>query len=73
MAKKKKTQNARVSRGPVTKYYKATYINSDGAREDEVYISDSIQSAERYASGTNAHGRTLERLLEYDTLIDALL
>lgn len=73
MTKKTKKTTARVSMGPVTKYYKATYINSDGTREDEVYVSDSIQSAERYASGTNAHGRTLERLLEYDELIDALL
>lgn len=72
MAKKTKKTAARVT-GPVTKYYKATYVNRDGTREDEVYISDSIQSAERYASGTNAHGRTLERLLEYDELIDALL
>lgn len=73
MAKKKNTKTARVSMGPVTKYYKATYINSDGTREDEVYISDSWGSAYMYATGANARGRYLERLQEYDELIDAML
>lgn len=73
MAKKKKAQSARVSMGPVTKYYKATYINSDGTRENEVYISDSIQSAELYALGPNAKDRILERVQEYDELITAML
>lgn len=73
MTKKTKKTAARVSMGPVTKYYKATYINSDGTREDEVYISDSWGSAYMYATGANAHGRYLERLQEYDELIDAML
>ena len=72
MAKKTKKTAARVT-GPVTKYYKATYVNRDGTREDEVYISDSIQSAERYASGPNANGRLVEKVQEYDELIDAML
>ena len=73
MTKKKKTQSARVSMRPVTKYYKATYVNSDGTREDEVYISDSLQHAQEYAAGPNSYGRILERVQEYDELIDAML
>lgn len=73
MAKKKKTQSAHVSMGPVTKYYKATYINSDGTREDEVYISENILAAQDYAMGPNARNRILERVQEYDELIDAML
>ena len=72
MAKKKKTLSARVT-GPVTKYYKATYINSDGTREDEVYISENILAAQNYAMGPNARNRILERVQEYDELIDAML
>lgn len=71
MTKKNKKTAARVK--VPTKYYKATYVTRDGTREDEVYISDSMQSAELYASGPNAGGRTLERVQEYDELIDALL
>ena len=73
MTKKTKKTAARVSMGPVTKYYKATYVNQDGTREDEVYISDSWGSAYMYATGANARGRYLERLQEYDELIDAML
>ena len=74
MGKKKKTQNAaRVSMGPLTKYYKATYINSDGTREDEVYISENMLTAQDYAMGPNARDRILERVQEYDELIDAML
>jgi len=73
MTKKKKTVDAaRVTR-PATKYYKATYVNNDGTREDEVFISDSMQSAELYATGPNSYGRLLEDVQEYDELIDALL
>lgn len=72
MTKKTKKTAARVT-GPVTKYYKATYINSDGAREDEVYISENILAAQDYAMGPNARNRILERVQEYDELIDAML
>lgn len=69
MATKKTAARVKVP----TKYYKATYVNNDGTREDEVYISDSYDSAVRYASGTNSYGRILERVQEYDELIEALL
>ena len=69
--KDKKTTAARVK--DPTKYYRATYVNNDGTRDDEVYISDSYDSAVRYASGPNSYGRILERVQEYDELIEALL
>ena len=69
-ADKKKTA-ARVPDS--TKYYRATYITGTGTREDEVYISESLESAVQYATGPNARGRTLERVQEYSELIDALL
>ena len=72
MAKKKKT-TALVESDVRTKYYKATYINLDGTREDEVYISENMMSAEDYALGPNARDRILERVQEYDELIDAML
>jgi hypothetical protein len=71
MAKKTKKTSARVSDS--TKYYKATYVTDTGTREDEVYISESLESAVQYATGPNARGRTLERVQEYSELIDALL
>lgn len=73
MTKKTKKTAARVSMGPVTKYYKATYVNQDGTREDEVYISENILAAQNYAMGPNARNRILERVQEYDELIDAML
>ena len=56
-----------------TKYYKATYVNMDGTRDDEVYISDSLQHAREYAAGPNSYGRILESVQEYDELLNALL
>ena len=68
----KKTKNARPEKTP-TKYYRATYIKQDGIQEEEVYISESLQAAYDYATGPNANGRTLDKLLEYEDFIDALL
>ena len=56
-----------------TKYYKATYVNMDGNRDDEVYISDSLDHAREYAAGPNAYGRILEDVQEFQEFIDALL
>ena len=62
------------ARSPVrTKYYKATYVNMDGTRDEEVFISDSLDHAIEYATGPNAYGRILENIQEYDELIDSLL
>ena len=71
MAKKTKKTSARVPDS--TKYYKATYVTDTGTREDEVYISESLESAVQYATGPNARNRILERVQEYSELIDALL
>ena len=56
-----------------TKYYKATYVNMDGTRDDEVYISDSLDHAIEYAAGPNSYGRILETVQEYEQFIDSLL
>lgn len=72
MRKKKNAQTARVEKDP-TKYYRATYVNPDGTQEDEVFISSNLQDAFNFASGINARGRTVERLQEFEELIDALL
>lgn len=69
MRKKKESPHVKVR----TKYYRATYLNSDGLRESEVFISESLLSAQEYAAGENARGRVLEDVQEYDKLIDALL
>lgn len=68
----KKPLGARTTRIP-TKYYKATYVTADGTREDEVFISDSLDHAKEYAAGPNAYGRQLERVQEYEEFIEALL
>ena len=73
MGKKKTKTTAARAKGPVTKYYKATYVTADGTREDEVYISDSLDHAQEYAAGPNAYGRQLERVQEYEQFIDSLL
>ena len=52
-----------------TKYYKALYSTGD----EEVFISDSLATAQTYAATHNAHGRTLISVKEYKELIDALL
>lgn len=71
MGKKKKTV-ARVKDS--TKYYRATYINEDGTgEENEVFISDNLETATRHARETYAHGRILESVREYEELIEALL
>lgn len=63
MKTKKKISDSR------TKYFKACY----GTGEEEVFISDSMDSAKLYAAGPNARGRQLLELHEYTELIDALL
>jgi hypothetical protein len=68
----KKSKNVRPEKNP-TKYYRATYTKQDGTQEEEVYISESLQSAYDYATGPNANGRSLDKLLEYEDFIDALL
>lgn len=70
---KKKAQTTVARTKDPTKYYKATYVTSDGTREDEVYISDSMEHAQEYAAGPNAYGRQLERVQEYEQFIDSLL
>lgn len=73
MAKKKKTQTAARVKDS-TKYYRATYINEDGTgEENEVFISDNLETATRHARETYAHGRILESVQEYEELIEALL
>ena len=69
---RKKISVANTNKVP-TKYYKATYVTADGAREDEVFISDSLDHAKEYAAGPNAYGRQLERVQEYEEFIEALL
>ena len=71
--KRKKTQDTAARAKDPTKYYRATYLNNDGNREDEVYISDSLDHAIEYAAGPNAYGRILEGVQEYQEFIDALL
>lgn len=70
---KKKTQTTAARAQDPTKYYKATYVTADGTRENEVYISDSMEHAQEYAAGPNAYGRQLERVQEYEQFIDSLL
>jgi hypothetical protein len=71
MAKKTKKIPVHSLKNP-TKYYRATYVSPDGTEDSEVYISDSWDSAHIYAIGTNARGRYLKSLQEYDSFIDAL-
>ena len=52
-----------------TKYYRAIYNTGD----EEVFISDSMDSAHLYAAGPNARGRQLMDLKEFSELIDAML
>ena len=56
-----------------TKYYRATYLNIDGTKDIEVFISDTLDHAILYATGPNAYGRTLSDIFEYDEFIDSLL
>lgn len=66
-------KTAKRSKGP-TKYYRATYINNDGTREDEVFISDTLDNAFEYARASGEDGtRKLDKLLEYEEFIEALL
>lgn len=52
----------------ITYYYKAIYTNGD----TEVFVGSDVASAEHYASGENARGRTLEPIKEYRELLEAL-
>ena len=56
-----------------TLYYRATYLTSAGAQEQEVFISGSVNSAREYAAGPNARGRQLLSLEEFNQFIDSLL
>ena len=56
-----------------TLYYRATYITSDGNQEQEVFISDSMDTARAYATGPNARGRQLTDVEEFKQFIDSLL
>lgn len=66
--KRKKNTNI-VNKDTLTKYYKATYTNGD----EEVFISDTMDTAREYATGTNARGRQLIQLEEFKQFIDSLL
>ena len=72
MGSKKKRNASQYIQEDGTRYYKATYILESGAREEEVFISDSMDTARDYAAGSNAQGRVLEGVQEYRQLIDAL-
>lgn len=56
-----------------TKYYRATYMASDGSTVQEVFASTDISDAREFASGKNAYGRQLMGLEEFNEFIDALL
>lgn len=53
-----------------TLYYRATYIDSSGEQENEIFISDSMDHAAQYAL-SNAGNRTMSDLNEYSSLSDA--
>lgn len=48
-----------------TKYYKAIYLEEDGAHKAEVFVDSSMESAREYATLQNSHGRPLLSLTEY--------
>ena len=56
-----------------TKYYRAIYVTSSGDQQEEVFISEDLDSAREYAEGTNARGRQLKQIKEFTRLIDSLL
>ena len=54
-----------------TKYYRATYVDSEGKQETEVFIGRDFDSARSYAIN-NTCGRVLFSLEEYRTLLEAM-
>lgn len=56
-----------------TKYYRAIYMTSIGEQQEEVFISEDLDSAREYATGMNARGRQLKQIEEFTNLIDSLL
>lgn len=72
MRKKKTAKRTELSEDR-TLYYRATYITTEGNREQEVFISDSLDTARAYATGPNARGRQLTDVEEFKQFIDSLL
>ena len=71
--KKKSNKKQRSPAHESTLYYRATYETSSGGQEQEVFVSESMESAREYAAGTNARGRQLIQLEEFKEFIDSLL
>lgn len=54
-----------------TNYYRASYVDSEGNVEPEVFIGRDFDSARSYAID-NACGRVLFSLEEFNTLLEAM-
>ncbi len=67
--KKKTADSSRDS----TKYYRATYVTSDGGTIQEVFIARTLDEAKEYAAGPNLYDRTLQGIEEFNELIESLL
>lgn len=67
--KKKTAESSRDS----TKYYRATYMTSDGDIVQEVFIARNLDEAKEYAAGTNLYDRSLQGIEEFNELIESLL
>ena len=67
--KRKTTDSSRDS----TRYYRATYVTSDGSTVQEVFVARTLDEANEYAAGQNLYNRSLQGIEEFNELIESLL
>ena len=71
--KKKTTDSSRDCTKYCTKYYRATYVTSDGSTVQEVFVARTMDEAKEYAAGPNLYDRSLQGIEEFNELIESLL